>query len=276
MTNIVDSVRLLGESLDLGSSVKSTCPQCSGGSSNEVSFSVTRDRSGLLWNCYRASCSAQGFFPDNGVYSARAKPKTVIKTYKQAVRKLVDTDIAYFDSRFGVSESDRHFYYTDSDEYVFPIKDVVGLKRGYVIRQPVWKGNPESPRQGVLGKPKALTFPDIDAPMQSFYAPPTDCSIVFQDVLVVVEDQLSALKVAQSGVHSVALLGTTVNADKVAEWQKLNPSLVIVALDADATAQSFRIAAKWQAAFLNLRVQILERDLKEESNNDILHILGLY
>jgi DNA primase len=92
---------------------------------------------------------------------------------------------------------------------------------------------------------------------------------------VLVEDQLSAISAQQGGVNAVALLGTHLNNDKVWEISQWQPSQVIIALDADATDQAFKLARKWGLAFPKTRVAILARDLKEEKTDDIRYILGL-
>lgn len=264
-------IRLLGEALEVGDSTNpSLCPSCEGGSTKETSFSVTRDPSGLLYNCYRASCFAKGFVPTAAGLLSPVRTKQKLRIYTGAIRPLEKKDVDYFYIRFGLTSMVSHVLRSDRGEYILPIYNGDEFIRGYVVRQPTWKGKLVAPRLGDTRPttPKARTFPQVDEPMQSFYLQGTGA-------LVVVEDQISAMVVAQAGFNSVALLGTTVNMAKVREWSLLQPKEVIIALDKDATGEAFRIARKWGLAFPKLRVAMLERDLKDEQVEDISGVLGV-
>jgi hypothetical protein len=62
---------------------------------------------------------------------------------------------------------------------------------------------------------------------------------------------------------------------KVREMQRLRPDEVLLALDSDATATSFRYAREFGLAFNKFRVVLLERDLKDTKLSDIPTVLGL-
>ena len=74
-----------------------------------------------------------------------------------------------------------------------------------------------------------------------------------------------------SGLTAVALMGTALNAEKVAEIQSQH-SRVIIALDADATRVAFQHARRWASAFESFRVVILQKDIKDMSQEE-LHAL---
>jgi len=268
-------VRMEAEELPIGESRKSRCPVCDGGMTREVSFSVTRDQSGILYNCYRAKCSTAGFVPTAGqlIPASRKTPKT--RPYHYPVLPLEVCDEEYFYQRFEIANTE-HIFRSERDEYILPILDARGLTRGYTVRQPVWSGSPQAPRGGTTFStvPKARCFPHVPEPMQSFYFPGSGL-YRRQQTLVAVEDQVSAIKVAQEGFTAVALCGTTVNMDKIREWSTLSPAQVLIALDADATGEAFKIARRWGLAFPVVRVVMLERDLKDELSSDIAHVLGV-
>jgi DNA primase len=73
-----------------------------------------------------------------------------------------------------------------------------------------------------------------------------------------------------SDLDAVALLGTGLNADKVREIQQVAQHLpVYIALDADATSQAFVLARKWGSAFMSCRVVVLDKDIKDMSDDEI-------
>lgn len=272
--DIQTHVKLIAEDLSCGESKQNlTCPSCGGGRTGEKKFSVTRDSRGLLYNCYRAKCGLSGFVPTAAALLRPEKRQQKLREYWYPVRTVVGDDIGYFAERFQLSpdSTEQYIRTSDFDEYIFPVLNPRGLARGYVIRQPWWSGTPSCWRSGREGKPKAQTFPHAREPMQSFYIPDT----ANNSTLVVVEDQISAIKICQTGHKSVALLGTNADADKVREWSLFRPYEVILALDKDATSKAFKIARKWGLAFRSTRVAMLEQDLKDEDLWDIPGVLGL-
>jgi DNA primase len=69
-------------------------------------------------------------------------------------------------------------------------------------------------------------------------------------------------------LRAVAILGTGVNAEKIAEIQKKSTH-VLIALDADATGQAFAMARKWGNAFDTCRVIVLSKDIKDSSDEEL-------
>jgi len=114
----------------------------------------------------------------------------------------------------------------------------------------------------------------VQEPLQSWYLKRASA-----DSLIVVEDQLSAIKLYSHGFSAVALLGVpgdgNIGADRVRELASWSRGEVIIALDADATDKAFEFARRWGMAFRKLRVAILERDLKDEPAANFGEVLGL-
>jgi hypothetical protein len=143
-----------------------------------------------------------------------------------------------------------------------------------VLRQP-WLG---APRAGQGGRPKADTYKSKAGPLQSHYK-----ALRGSDYLVVVEDQLSAIKLAAYGYDSVALLGVPdvypsgySGVDRVTEIARRAAGReVIVALDSDATETALLFAKKWGAMFVRLRVALLSADLKDTMADDFSEVLGV-
>jgi hypothetical protein len=110
---------------------------------------------------------------------------------------------------------------------------------------------------------KSITYKSEAGPLLSWYRKPSDS-------VVLVEDQISAMRVAQDveDVEAVALLGTALNAEKIQEIQSQH-SRVIIALDADATRVAFQHARRWASAFESFRVVILTKDIKDCSPEEL-------
>lgn len=90
------------------------------------------------------------------------------------------------------------------------------------------------------------------------------------DILVLVEDQVSAIKLAPH-YHAAALLGVNLSDAKVKEIKDQVPAYkyVYLCLDNDATRESIRTALHLRSTFPNLRVQGLEKDIKNMSNEEL-------
>jgi hypothetical protein len=260
------------------------CPFCLGGSSGERTFSITRTDSGLLYNCYRGSCnSGRGFLPTAGYLVPAAAPKDKApKPYYGTFEELEDVDRAYFARRFDVQPEYQLGLGVNSDGYyVQAVFAPNGMHRGYAVRYGCWGGSPECPRSVRSNGPKTRIYMNNpDAPTQSWYYRPSwfkpdgtryDGNI---NRIVLVEDCISAMKVAQDGLTGVALLGVGLDNNKVREIGMQHPSEVMIALDADATDEAFKLARRWGLAFPKTRVVILDKDLKDMTRDEVRGILS--
>lgn len=207
------------------------------------------------------------------VWQQPAKATQDLNPYEGDIENLTDEDVVFFRERYELPTAEM-WISRNSNRYVLPIYDTHGASRGYVARQ----GWPGSPQAGKSTGQKAYTFMHARGPVQSFYKGNelgTSC-------LVLVEDQLSAIKCAYAGFNSCALLGMPVaaigsysGADRIREIASLRPTEVVVAMDADATDKAFQFARNWSMAFNRCRVAILEQDLKDTPLNDIREALSL-
>lgn len=85
------------------------------------------------------------------------------------------------------------------------------------------------------------------------------------DVLVVVEDQVSALRLAPH-VHAVALLGTHISDAKAEELKAGKYKHIYLSLDADATFTAIKLQLQWVSVLPNLRIVGLGQDIKDMNN----------
>jgi len=211
----------------------------------------------------------------------KAKGST-LRPFSGEVVPLEIKDELYFNRRYeiDVATAAHHIRVAPTtNRYVLPIYSPEGWWRGVVLRTP-W---PEAPRKLIettFSLPKADTFMSRHEPVQSFYrAEHGDHSH-----LVIVEDQLSAIKLVDHGHDAVAVLGTPyskwltsfADAPRIAELAREAGSReTIVAFDADATDQAFEFVRKWGPTFQRIRVAILDMDLKDTPYNEFRGILGV-
>lgn len=285
---------MVAQSLGVGESVYDHCPICA----RRQKFSVTRQPDGVLWQCFRATCPAPAGFAPSGLSDSTASKKiTAARPWRGRVNPLDKVDREYFAERFGISTVDalatirKTGDWEDKDgiwhdgvqntRYIFRIMSPFGYTRGHLLRNPTWSGSPRPPLGG-WGSIKAQTYMAKDDVPLSWYPcdeerhlPPGTPFYRCDRRLVVVEDVLSAIKVQQAGLSAVALLGTGLSNNKVAEMIRWRPEEVIIALDADATDQAFRHARKYGLAFPRTRVAILEQDLKDTPASKIREVLGV-
>lgn len=209
-----------------------------------------------------------------------------VRPYTGASSALTREDKEFFHRRYGLCDAASYIKRGDG-RYLLDIIGPTGLTRGTVARVP-WPGSPLVKETGAPVWPKAVTYMvSATEPVQSIYRSALSRPY---PVVVLVEDQLSALVLREIGYDSVALLGVPhlgassrgangepkyTGQDRVAEIaQYARGRPVIVALDADATQQAFLFARRWASAFSALRVAILERDLKDTPPAQIPPILG--
>lgn len=278
-TNYINqAAELEGAYLAKGESARGLlCPVCKGGTNEERTFTVSRVDDGLVYNCYRATCGTRGFIPTSGRLvqpSQKHDPRESLRPYYGEYNPLSDKDFAYFKERFDLSRIPEFAIgVTERQEYVFAVRGPDGQRiRGYLIRAIPWGGSPQAPRQPttVAGKSKSFLLMHALGATQSWFV-----GEMGLDTVVLVEDHISAMKVAQQGVTAVAIIGTNIDEVKVREIALTRPKQVIIALDQDATATAFKHARRWGLAFDSIRVAMLESDIKDTDNDKILGVLGL-
>lgn len=268
-TKIDLAIALEGNYMEVGQSMRIVCPACS---DHERTCGITRSSEGILYMCHRSSCGVRGFVPTRADFTALAAPKVKeLKPYYGHTMQLEDEDYKFLGDKYEMPRwwISGTIYRNEYEEYVLPIAGPSELIKGYNVRQP-WAG---SPRAGRPDRPKAKVWMHSHEPVQAFY------ERNYQEnrdghTLVMVEDQLSAIKVAYYGYRSVAIIGTEVNEAKIREIGLWRPKRVLIALDKDATNKAFGIARLWGLAFEKVRVILLEQDLKDTPLTDFPYVLG--
>jgi hypothetical protein len=248
------SIEYIAESVDYGETLREICPKCN---SNERSLSVTREGDGtVLFICFRASCGYKGVLGQaTRVCKQPTKPKR--KVWEGETVALPPDVLAWIDREWGITDP-RDWYYTQElgGRIAMSIRSPMDLHRGWVLRN-------DGSRT-----PKALTYVDEGEVALSWYR----CHP--QGPTVVVEDIPSAYR-ASTYVNAVALCGTGVGADRAQEIREYATRPIYMALDQDATDQSFKWVQRYSLLWDGPRVLPLQQDLKYMEEADLCHLLEL-
>ena len=252
-------IELLGSSLNPGETTRDICPECYGGSKQEKSLVLTRDDDGkLVWVCHRASCGSRGGSSKIGTFSAElSKPKKIRRVFEGRTTELRDVDYERIKNLWGISEP-KSWYYTPTygGRIAMSIRSPKYLHRGWVLRD-------------VRGaaRVKALTYLDEGEIALSWYKEHVGMPTIL------VEDIPSAVR-ASKYWNAVALLGTGVGMDKAVEIAEYAVRPIVVALDQDATSESFRIARRYAALWEDVKVLMLDKDLKDMDEETLCQLFS--
>jgi hypothetical protein len=93
------------------------------------------------------------------------------------------------------------------------------------------------------------------------------------DTLILVEDQMSALKLAPH-VHSLALLGTHLSDAKAAEIVAGGYKKVLISLDNDATREAIKMQLAHRNTIKHLYVAGLGIDIKDMTQGELNEYLS--
>lgn len=209
------------------------CPKCDGGTSHETAMSVGRTAYGLWWKCHRASCGFVGneqFSGSSSNEQGPVKPKFIRQFKREPIPFALEEALFSMYSIDGDTMDRAEWAYTANYDghgarVIFPIYGPDGRVRGEVFRS--YSGD----------QPKTFTvsFGEGDNMM---------CWYRFKKygkILVIVEDVPSALRLAQDHkVDAVALLGTTLNYERIKEIKDQEYDRVLLCLDRDATFKAIK------------------------------------
>ena len=249
-------IKLLTADLEVGDSSRVLCPACGGGRSEEVSLSVHRkDDGGVVFHCFRASCDCAGGY--GGTYqAARNKPPAVAhKVWEGETTDLPTGAEAWLIDNWCM-DVPEHWYWTEDmgGRLAMSIRSPQNTHRGWVLRH-------IGPRPV---RTKAYTyFCKPGTPKASWYTQRGSPN------MVLVEDIPSAVR-ASEYMTAVALMGTRVTEDVALEIAEHRPpGKVVVALDADATAEGIEIARRFGLLWDDVGVAILTKDLKDQTEEEL-------
>lgn len=234
------------------------CPDCNGGRSHERSFSVGKTADLLWWRCHRASCQFRGkqrVNGDSGDYEPAAPKAKAEREFKRiALPEKLKLELA---EQYTVTpetiERARWSYTPDYGDglgprVIYPIFGPDGRVRGEQFRS----------YTGHVLKAKTTTEPGEQAICWYRFRK-------YSRILVILEDIPSALRVAETErMDALALLGTTLNLDRVYEIAECEYQRVWLALDGDATKAAIKAKKDFDPYLPSLRIKALgDTDVKD-------------
>ncbi len=257
-----DDVKELAAQVPLGSTATFPCPFCIQAWRAEGkpitwrptrSFSITRENTGVLYHCFRASCTrSSGFIPDvrfEHIKKRLFKPRMYNFPLEELPKDnvLVPRGFTYEElTKAGVR------YNPERESYVFDIRDCYGRTCGVVDRD--FTG-----QRSV----KAISYWFNDTVKLHFSL----CTEVQEHPLLIVEDIPSAIK-ASRFINTVALLSSHINLEQIQHIRKLT-NTVYLALDEDATDKAIKLQKKYGFYFRNFMVIPLSKDVKDMNEKEL-------
>ncbi len=237
------------------------CPSCDGGQSGDKDLSVSMKDGALLFFCHRASCQFQGRIPMRGVIGGPVTKKQ--RPYPLIRSQLLDAATAkLLRAKYGVTSDALEFaglrWTGDGDSIyskrvAFPIYDPNHRERGLNYRSYV-----------VNVSPKALVEMKSEEETKACWYKMKRKS----PTLVVVEDQMSALKLAPH-THTLALLGTHISDAVLEEIVAGDYMAVYITLDPDATYEAIKLQLKFRNKIKGLLVATCPRDPKDLTEEEL-------
>lgn len=264
MNSIQEFVTYEALSLEVGNSIRMVCPVCN--ARHEKSFQITRAQSNLLYRCWRMACGVKGVvgsftreYREPSPVVVPPKPRHLpystsrVGGYEQAVvwhRYRITGESL---ERAGVRWAEA------IESLVFPCYTIDGEFVGYATKS---LANP-------VTSLKSNLFWDRAPPR---YFKVMEWALRGDDTVVLVEDCLSALKLWQAGVSSIALLGTKLDDSTALEISK-SYRKVVFCLDNDATAKAVELSRKYNLLFDKVSILVPRVDPKDMPMDELENLL---
>lgn len=229
------------------------CPKCGGGSSKESSLDVRQEETGVMrLKCWRSTCEWYAITvtdPNAQIQSKTVRPP---RPFSDPIMPLDDRMQRILVQAYALNPNqfDKHRWGQSEDgrQLIMPILDRFGRDRGHVTR--------------TFDEPKrCFTFKATAQPWLDHW--PTG-----GDILVIVEDCLSACRLSGIGIDAVALLGTSISvaqAQEIAETANGRP--VYLTLDNDAFVKSLKLVDRHKH-IVNMQPILLLEDIKAMDSDD--------
>ena len=234
------------------------CPKCNGGRSNEASLDVRQKADGILsLKCFRSTCGWYALTmtdPDVRLQSRKISEGSVYREPFIAISPLLAGELYRMYGLRASIYGPHGWSIGPQSQLVMPVRDPYGGVRGHVTR------TFEKPKRCYAYKATAQPWLDWWA---GFGAWPC----------VVVEDCLSACRLAGLGYYAVALLGTSISVDQAKEIATvMQKKDVYLALDRDAFVKA-QALAKRHAHIVKMLPICLNEDIKNIERDEDIHKL---
>ena len=230
----------------LGQSYRGDCVFCL----NRNTLSVRHENGRLVWNCFHANCTAKGMTDselraedlDKFINPSKTEPSKEFVIPKHFVTVFGNNKAREYLESFGISDTEaRLMYDVKQNRLVFLVEDngmVVGavgrMLHPYSNTAPKWYKYGTPPVPFIVGTNKYVGF--------------------------IVEDCISACKVAISGFTGIALMGTSIPDNFVSPIVD-RIDRAFVCLDRDATEKSFKLR-DCLSHVIPTQIKMIDKDLK--------------
>jgi len=246
------------ERIETGDPGKMRCPRCDGGRSDELSLSVFGVGVGVVrLKCWRASC---GWYattmtdPDARMSHKIIRPAMV---YREPIEPVAGRIMARLEWQYNLKQTvwKGHSWGTTGDILVMPVLCPYGGVRGHVTRT-------------FNTSKRCMTYKNTAQPWLDNWSAGAE-----NKPLVIVEDTLSACRLAGLGYPAVALLGTFISVPQAQEIAEVSRGVdCFLALDADAFVKATRLAMR-HAHIVTMQCVCLTEDIKNMKDDDDIHKL---
>ena len=231
------------------------CPFCGG----RKKFSITRVDGKVIWNCYRASCSARGAYGDTrSITESRSKLVGTTNVYTRTINPIPAI----------LSSVDNHppavKYLKSVNSFEAYCRGLIKIKYDPRTNRVLFfnrRGDGAAARALDDRLPKWFTFGNTDG---GIIVGEGSCAVV-------VEDSASACSVSRiDGLTGIALLGTSLSRSIKAHLLKYNS--VVIVLDNDASSNAITIGSQMSLDKC-AKVRFTNRDLKWLKQSEIREII---
>lgn len=254
---LVEYARIPPETTSTGQ----VCPKCRGGSSHERSLSVGRTGAFLWWRCHRASCQWVGKETVQGSTEPATHGEKKGKYERKFNRQRLPGSMVkmFYEQYYLDDETLQRAGWSYTPDYdglgarvIIPMYGPDGSLRGEQFRS--YDGHSK----------KALINGLLAENLVGWYR-----WRKYGKQLIIVEDAVSAVRVAQAGVDSLCLFGTTLSVDRAIEIGAQEYSKVYLSLDNDATTTAIKAVFTMRKYIPNLYIKPLEKDIKDMTPDEL-------
>jgi len=255
--NELSYIKMEALHLLVGETTHANCCFCH---SDKKKLSITRTPEGILYNCWRSSCSGRGFIGSvtSNIFAAEwQQDEFRPDVYRAETTLLTPHMITMLRERYHMSQHaalSQGFKVSEVNVLVMPLYNRKMEQFGYTTKHMTNKAHKA---HHYISKKEVL-----------LHYTSTACS---NHNAVVVEDVLSAVRITQLNVgwRGIALLGTDVNHAKMESLSMAGVKHLMIALDPDAIDKAWDIQSKWGVFFNTCTVRTLREDPKDLSPADL-------
>ena len=271
------TISLYAEGIQIGEARnKNLCPYCHGGGSKEKSFSLKGEVYGVVWRCWRASCSKHGRLdPKTGMFHDGA-PAFDDREYSPPRRGVPANFLQFMPLHdfwrdkllydYGILPEQaiaKDWKSNKQGMLVIPMRSCRGAMVGYEFR-------------GQAGEPKSMIEPFSNSSAWVGRNAIDTHHIENKRIVMIVEDNISALK-ASLVCKTYCIQGTNFTHHHALELENdWRATLYLLALDKDATNKSVEYFQRFKFLLPNLKLCPLERDIKNYTVAQIQQLVESY